>query len=110
MGTERILCFDSPGKENTEETMKASLERAKVLGIKDVVVASTTGATGIRACGAFKGFDVVVVTHHVGFREPGVSQVSKQNEDKIRSLGGKTFTGMHALRSRTSNKDEVKHG
>lgn len=77
--------------------MKAALERTQALGIKDIVVASTTGATGVRACEVFKGFNVVVVTHHVGFREPGVSQLSKSNEEKIRSLGGKIFTGMHGL-------------
>jgi hypothetical protein len=97
MKTERISYFDSPGKENTEETLRVALERARTLDIKDIVVASTTGTTGARACEVFKGFNVVVVTHHVGFREPGVSQVSKQNEEHIRSLGGKIFTGMHAL-------------
>jgi hypothetical protein len=97
MKTERILYFDSPGKENTEETMRAALERAKVLNIKDVVVASTTGMTGARACEVFKGFNVVVVTHHVGFQEPGVSQLLTQNEDKIKSLGGKILTGIHGL-------------
>lgn len=97
MKTERILYFDSPGKENTEETMKAALERAQALNIKDIVVASTTGATGVRACEVFKGFNIVVVTHHVGFREPGVPQLLKPNEEKIKSLGGKIFTGIHSL-------------
>jgi len=97
MKMERILYFDSPGKENTEETMKAALERAQALNIKDIVVASTTGATGVRACEVFKGFNVVVITHHVGFREPGVPQLLKPNEEKIKSLGGKIFTGIHGL-------------
>jgi len=97
MKMERILYFDSPGKENTEETMKAALERAQALNIKDIVVASTTGATGVRACEVFKDFNVVVITHHVGFREPGVPQLLKPNEEKIRSLGGKIFTGIHGL-------------
>jgi len=97
MKTERILYYDSPGKENTEETMNAALERARGLNVKDIVVASTTGATGVRACEIFRGFNVVVVTHHVGFREPGVPQLLKPNEEKIRSLGGRIFTGIHGL-------------
>ena len=97
MRTEKILYYDSPGRNNTEETMKVALERARALGIRDIVVASTTGATGAKACEVFKGFNVVVVTHHVGFREPGVSQLLKESEDKIRSLGGKIFTGIHGL-------------
>jgi hypothetical protein len=95
--SEKILYFDAPGKQNTEETMKAALERAKSLGVKDVVVASTTGETGLKACEVFKGFNVAVVTHHVGFEKPGVPQLLKSNEDKIRSLGGKIFAGIHGL-------------
>jgi len=97
MKAEKILYHDLPGKENTEETLRAALERAQALKVKDIVVASTTGATGARACKVFKGFNVVVVTHHVGFREPGVPQLLKPNEEKIRSLGGKIFTGIHGL-------------
>jgi hypothetical protein len=97
MKAERILYYDSPGKQNTEETMKAALERAKSLGIHDIVVASTSGVTGLRACEVFQGFSVVVVTHHVGFEQPGVSELSKSNEKTIRSLGGKIFTGIHGL-------------
>jgi hypothetical protein len=95
--SEKILYFDTPGKQNTAETMKAAFERAKNLGVKDIVVASTTGETGVKACELFKGFNVVVVTHHAGFKEPGVSQLLKPNEEKIRSLGGKIFTGIHGL-------------
>lgn len=97
MKAEKILYHDLPGKENTEETLRAALERARALNVKDIVVASTTGATGVRACEVFKGFNVVVVTHHVGFREPGVPQLLKPNEEKINSLGGKIFTGIHGL-------------
>jgi len=97
MKAEKILYHDLPGKENTEETLRAALERARALNVKDIVVASTTGATGVRACEVFKGFNVVVVTHHVGFREPGVPQLLKPNEEKINSLGGRIFTGIHGL-------------
>jgi hypothetical protein len=94
---ETVLYFDTPGKQNTDETIKAALERAKSLGVKDIVVASVTGETGVKACEIFRGFNVIVVTHHVGFKEPGVPQLLKTNEDKIRFLGGKIFTGIHGL-------------
>lgn len=95
--SEKILYFDAPGKQNTMETIKAAFERAKNLGIKDIVVASTTGETGVKACELFRGYNVVVVTHHVGFEKPGVSQLLKSNEEKIKSLGGEIFTGIHSL-------------
>ena len=97
MKSDKILYFDAPGKQNTLETLKAALERAKALGVKDIVVASNTGETGLKACELFKEFNVVVVTHHVGFEKPGVPQLLKSNEDKIRILGGKIFTGIHGL-------------
>lgn len=97
MKSEKILYFDVPGKQNTMETMRAAVERAKNLGIKDIVVASTTGESGVKACELFRGCNVVVVTHHVGFEKPGVPQLLKSNEEKIKSLGGKIFTGIHGL-------------
>ena len=97
MKSEKVTYFDAPGKQNTADTMKAALERAKSLGVKNIVIASTSGETGVKACEFFKGFNVIVVAHHVGFEKPGVSQLLKSNEDKIKSLGGKIFMGMHAL-------------
>ena len=69
----KTLCFDLPGKQNTDESLKAALDRAIELGIENILVAPTTGETGVKACEFFKGFIVVVVTHHVGFDKPGVS-------------------------------------
>ena len=97
MKTEKILYYDSSGEENTETTIGAALERARQLGIKDIVVASVTGATGLRACEAFKSFNVVVVSGQVGIPKPGVSRLLKANEEKIRSLDGKIFMGTHSL-------------
>jgi len=94
---EEILYFDTPGKQNTDETIKAAHKRAKDLGLIDIVVASTSGDTGFKACEVFRDFNVVVVTHHAGFEKPGESQLLKPNEDKIRSMGGKIFTGIHGL-------------
>ncbi|MGA8858067.1 MAG: pyruvate kinase alpha/beta domain-containing protein, partial [Candidatus Bathyarchaeia archaeon] len=66
MKSEKISYFDAPGKQNTDATLKAALEKAKSLGVKDIIVASTTGETGVKACEVFRGFNVVVVTTHVG--------------------------------------------
>jgi hypothetical protein len=66
------IYFSSPGEVDTEETLKAALERAKELGVKDVVVASTRGSTGLKAVEVFQGFNVVVVPHVWGLRGVGV--------------------------------------
>ena len=89
--------FEAVGEANTEETFKAAKKRAKELGIKDIVVASTRGGTGVRAVEAFKGYNVVVVTHSQGFREPGKQELTDENKTKIEAGGGKVLTTGHAF-------------
>ena len=45
----KILYFDTPGKANTEDTLKLARERAVELGIDQVVVATTHGYTAKKA-------------------------------------------------------------
>jgi hypothetical protein len=45
----KIVYFESPGRVNTDETLALAKERAEGLGIKYLVVASTSGATALRA-------------------------------------------------------------
>jgi len=96
--TEKIIAyFDSPGEENTDEALKLAKERAEELGIRDIVVASTRGETGIKASRIFKGFNLVIVTHHTGFRGPGIQELTDENRRIIEENGGKIYTGTHAF-------------
>ncbi|HDO20016.1 MAG: hypothetical protein NDF53_01725 [archaeon GB-1867-097] len=97
MITRKITYFERCGRRNTEETLRLAKERADELGVRDVVVASTTGETGVKACEIFKGFNVVVVTHSVGFRSPGINEFEEENRRRILEMGGRIFTGTHAL-------------
>jgi hypothetical protein len=92
-----ILYFEEVGEKNTDVTMKAAKERADELGIKDIVVASTRGGTGVKAVEAFKGYNVVVVTHSTGLREPGKQELLDENRKKIKAGGGKILTATHAF-------------
>jgi hypothetical protein len=93
----RIVYFDSPGPENTEETLRLAEGRAKDLGIKKIVVASTTGDTGVKAAQKFEGYKVVVVTHTTGFKAPGTQELTSENKAMIEKLGADIFTGAHAF-------------
>ena len=93
----KITYFERPGKENTEAVLKLVKEYAETKGIKDIVVASTTGETGVKASRIFKGFNLVVVTHHFGFRQPGIHELLEENRKKILENGAKIFTATHAL-------------
>ena len=72
-----IVYFEDIRVENTETTFRLVEQRLNILGIKKVVLASTTGATALRAMDFFKGKGVklIVLPHQFGFREThGFSQ------------------------------------
>jgi len=92
-----IVYFNKPGENNTEAVLTLARKRAEELGIRDIVVASTTGKTGARASEVFKGFNLIVVTHHTGFREPGHQELTGENRRVIEASGAKIFTGTHVF-------------
>jgi hypothetical protein len=89
--------FDRPGKENTQRTLELARKRAEELGIRTILVASTRGETGKRACEVFQGYDVVVVTHSTGFKEPNYQELTDENRVAIEAAGGKILTCQHAF-------------
>jgi hypothetical protein len=89
--------FEKPGKENTQRTLELAKRRAEELGIKTILVASTRGDTGVRACEAFRGYDVVVVTHSTGFKEPDFQELTDENRAAIEAAGGKILTSQHTF-------------
>ena len=89
--------FEKPGKENTQRTFELAKKRAEELGIKTILVASTRGETGVRACEAFRGYDVVVVTHSTGFKEPNHQELTDENRAAIEAAGGKILTCQHTF-------------
>jgi hypothetical protein len=97
MPRKEILYFESKGEVNTDETLKIAKERADELGIRDVVVASTRGGTGVKAVDLFKGYNVVVVPHVTGLREPGQQELTVENIEKIEEGGGKIVIAAHAF-------------
>ena len=92
-----ITYFSEPGETNTNDVLMASKERASELGIKDIVVATTRGETAVKAVEIFKGYNVVIVTHVTGMKEPGVQELTEDNAKKIKAGGGKILTTAHAF-------------
>lgn len=92
-----ITYFDEVGKANTEEVMKLSAKRAAELGIKYVVLASTSGETALIAAEAFKGQDVkiIAITHQYGLKEPGKWEVDEDKLAKLNELGVVMTTQSH---------------
>lgn len=98
--SERIVpCvyFDDPGAQNTERTFEIAKARADELGLKPIIVATTSGETGVKAARYFKGCDVVVVSHSTGFSEPNVQELTDANKEIILSNGARLLTCQHAM-------------
>ncbi len=95
----KTLYFETRGKLNTDAVLSYAKEYAKALGIDSIVVASTTGETGVKAAQVFKGFNVVVVTHPAGFMESDRQEMTEQNREAILQQGARTLTATLALSS-----------
>lgn len=93
----KTVYFEIPGKQNTESVLELVKNYAQAEGVRNIVVASTTGETGVKASRVFRGFNVVVVSHHVGFQENGVWELKEENRRKILENGAKILTATHAL-------------
>ena len=89
--------FDRPGKENTDECVRLAHERARELGIKEVVVATNEGYTARKVIDTFQGFDVVVVNHHAGFREAWKVELPDDVRKELEEKGAKVVIASHAL-------------
>ena len=93
----KITYFDKPGRENTEDVLRIAKLRAEQLGIKSILVASTTGNTAVRAAEVFEGMKVVVVSSHAGSKEPNMQELTEENRQKAESKGAIILTTMHTF-------------
>ncbi|MFC2036325.1 pyruvate kinase alpha/beta domain-containing protein [Chloroflexota bacterium] len=93
----KIIYFDKPGTENTEEVLHIAKARAEELGIKSIVVATTIGSTAVKAAELFEGMKVVVVTHVTGMMEANVQEFTEENRQKVENNGGLILTTTHAF-------------
>ena len=93
---DKILYFEEEKPENTNILLDLVKKKALEKGIKNVVVASTRGETGVKAADTFKGtgINLVVVTHQIGPKGP---ELLEENEKKIKALGVKIVTCTHAF-------------
>ena len=93
--------FEGPGYKNTENSLEIMKKGIQQLAIDQVVVASTGGNTGLAAARMLEdsGVTLVVVTHNVGFKEPGKLEMSLETREEIESLGARVYTGTMPFRN-----------
>jgi len=91
------MYFDQPGKDNTLQTLESAFERGAALGLTEVVVASTKGDTAYKALEIFKGFKIVSVTYHCGFKKPFEKVMSDRVKKDLERKNVQVISATHAL-------------
>lgn len=105
----KIVYFEKTGPENTEVVLRIAKQRAEELGIKTILVASTTGSVAVKAVEVLKGLRLIFVSHSTGFSEPNVQRFTEENRKIVEDNGGIILTTTHvfaglsrALRNKTN--------
>ena len=93
-----VRYFERPGKENTVETLVAARDRAKTLGIRQIVVASTHGFTALEAARVFEGAgaSIIAVSISAAFGDQGWT-MTEEERARIEAAGVTVLTAMHSL-------------
>ncbi|MEW6482834.1 MAG: hypothetical protein AB1397_07585 [bacterium] len=86
--------------DHTELCLGIARDGAIARGINDIIVASTTGKTGIIAARMLQGMgmNLIIVTHNVGFKEEGAYELSNEKRLEITGFGARILTGTMVLR------------
>ena len=95
-----VTYFERGGPLNTDKALEIAKKYADQFGIKDIIMASTTGTTAEKSVKVFDptDYNLVVVTHSYYFMGPDKRQ--EFPEDKIATLkskGLKFLIGTHAF-------------
>lgn len=94
----RIIYFDAPGPANTDSTLVAAKERIQLLGIRDLVVATSTGDTALKAAKILSGMDIQIIalTLHAGYWKI-YAEPDREKIEQAKDLGVKFITATHTL-------------
>ena len=79
---------------DTEEVLQIAKEYSEENDLKNIVVATTRGETGVKAGELFdEDKNIVAVTHSTGFRNEGEQELKEENRKEMEELDIKIFTG-----------------
>jgi len=93
-----IYYFEKSGFANTDDVLRIVYDRLKEGDIKNVVVASSSGQSGLRfAKKMAKETNLVVVSSHPGFSSPGVWSFNLDTLKELEGMGCKVVRQSHVL-------------
>ena len=95
-----ITYFDEQGNDYTDDLIRAVKDKLENSpDIKRILIASSAGESALKLHGAVDDRDVEIinVTHHMGFKEDNVADISDEMIKKLEDVGIKTYIGAHAF-------------
>lgn len=92
-----IIYFSRPGPSNTAATLALAAKRACELSIGTIAVASSTGATALKALKLFEMNTIICVTHSTGFEGNDLQELSPKRRVKLEGAGCRVLTCQHAF-------------
>ncbi len=93
-----IFYFNQSGFENTDDVVEVVYKRLKEGDIKNVVVASSRGGTGLKfARKMAQETNLVIVSSHPGSSSPGVWNFDPNALKELESMGCKVVRQSHIL-------------
>jgi len=103
--------FEEKGPANTDATLQIAAQRSQVLGIKQIVVASSHGDTARKAHAIFAplGARVIAVTICHSWENKGWT-MSAKTKAELAQMGIIVHTGIHALGDGVGSAFTEKHG
>lgn len=92
-----ILYLKSTGKENTQMVIDAAIKRAEELGIKQIVVSSTTGYTALEMAKAAKGkmLKIICVSYQYGVKGDGKWEMDLETLKELQNMGVEVVIQSH---------------
>jgi hypothetical protein len=106
-----VMFYEEGSFEHTDETIDLTIKAAKELSIKKILVASTSGDSGVKMAEKAEGsgLEIIVVGHQFGFRTPGKSLFTKENAEKLAALGAKIYLGTDVLTTSIRQRERLGH-
>jgi len=91
------IYFEKSGPGNSRQTLELAGQRAEELGIKTIIVATTSGGTALAAAKLLHNCNIVAVTHSTGFSAKDVQELLPEHRAELEKLGVRILTCQHAL-------------
>lgn len=89
------MFWEKAGRQNSDNTINLAVKRAGELKIRNLIIASCSGDSARRLLNCQQGFNLVCVTHHHGFAEPGKNEMDDKVRQDLISHGVKVLTTTH---------------